>query len=352
MNKGLIILFIFALVIKLSITFLAFTNADEQFNKFYDEYTKLYYGKTPRQKVDMIGKEERRLEEILFSDAQTIESSSSDTGHQGRLYIESLYRQEPFRRITFKVSNIEKALILKETESNLYGGIPIPEIVPDRGWNFFISITEWDFIPILILVGLARVFSSEYEGRMHILLLSTVNGHKVLFSKKVMASAVFSFFVTTFFVLLDLSLGAMIGPMGGWMATIRSLDIFYYFLTHITICQYIVIYYSVKLFIGLCTACIVLYISSIAKKSYTTLIVGVCIFGISAIMTVLSKYEADFMLFGIVNVHGLFSHMNRISIGNMSIGVIYLLFVLYGILMMIFIMRSYRNYLDYKKEGA
>lgn len=368
-NKGFIILLIFALLIKLFVGYISFINADEQFNKFYDEYTKLYFGKTPEQKIEMIDMEQKRLEKILFSSSQTTENSSDDTKSQSHLYIECLYRQEPFRKVAFKVSNIEKEHILKEStllvenskledplhdwvgDPKLFGKIPIPEVVPDRGWDFFIVITEWDFIPIIILVGLARVFSNEYESGMHNLLLSTVKGQKVLFRKKIMASIIFTFIVVTFFVLLDLFLGAVIGPMGGWTATIRSLDIFYHCLTHITIWQYIVIYYFMKLFIGLCTACIVLYISSITRKSYTTLVAGICIFGISAIVTSLFKNGTDLMLFGIVNVHRLFSHMSRIRIGKISIGVIYLLFVLHGILMMVLIMGSYKNYLVYKHGG-
>lgn len=346
-NKGLIVILIFSLVIKLLMTFITISNQDEQFNQYYDEYTRLYYGKTPEQKIEMLDIEQQRLEKIIFPDVD-----SNDKLIQGRIYLEALNRQGPFKRIAYKVADIKEAVILKDSEPELYGKISVPEIIPDRGWDFFIKISSWDFISMLVLVGLSLVFSSEYESGMYKLLLSTANGHVELFRKKITASIIFTLTMVTFSIAMDLSLASIIGPMEGWTATIRSLDTFYSFLTNISIWQYIIIFYLVKLFVGLCTACIVLYISSISQKSYTALITGFCIFGIVGILTNQFNFGEDFILFGVVNVHSLFSNMKSIGIGNKSINIIYISFILYGGLMFVLLMKSYYNYLGYKKGAA
>ena len=369
-NKGVIILFILAVVVKLFIAYIFIANADERYNQFYDEYTALLYRKTPAQKVEMIEKEKKRLENILFQKDRSNNNLLTEKEYQSQLYMECLYREQPFKKVALKVSNVKKAVDLKEfaisgsylTSINtpddfmknleLYKAAPIPDIIPDRGWDFFIYIAKWNFFSILLLVGLSRVFSSEYESGMHRLLLSTVKGHGMLFRKKLTAAVIFTSAIAIFFTILDLSLGATAGPLRGWDAPVCSLDAFYHFIANITIWQYLLIYFLMKLFIGLCSACIILCISSVSKKVYSALTGGVCVFGISAFVTVSFKGVIDFFLFGIVNVHQLFSNFKTVAIAGIRIPVLYLSLIFCGILIVFLIIVTSRRYKVYPKGGS
>ncbi|MFL1675869.1 ABC transporter permease [Paenibacillus thiaminolyticus] len=168
-------------------------------------------------------------------------------------------------------------------------GPPTGQVYYNKPWaNIFYIMDQFGvaFMGVMILIGLAPLYSEEYATGMDSLLLSSRYGKGLLISAKCYAAILYAFICSTAFQLFNLGVTALLfGNLDGADTPLYSIS--RYVDSHSfrsspyswTVGQYYVIQFGVHIIGCIAFALAVMFVSSISKSSFLTLFIAGCILG-------------------------------------------------------------------------
>lgn len=168
-------------------------------------------------------------------------------------------------------------------------GPPSGQVYYNKTWaNIFYSIDQFGvaFMGVMILIGLAPLYSEEYTTGMDSLILSSRYGKGQLISAKCYAAILYAFICSAAFQLFNLGVIALLfGNLDGADTPLYSIS--RYVDSHSfrsspyswTVGQYYVIQFGVHIIGCIAFALAVMFVSSLSKSSFLTLFIAGCILG-------------------------------------------------------------------------
>lgn len=168
-------------------------------------------------------------------------------------------------------------------------GPPTGQVYYNNPWaNIFYIMDQFGvaFMGVMILIGLAPLYSEEYATGMDSLLLSSRYGKGQLISAKCCAAILYAFICSAAFQLFNLGVIALLfGNLDGADTPLYSIS--RYMDSHSfwsspyswTAGQYYVIQFGVHVIGCIAFALAVMFVSSLSKSSFLTLFIAGCILG-------------------------------------------------------------------------
>ncbi|PZM67380.1 ABC transporter permease [Paenibacillus dendritiformis] len=168
-------------------------------------------------------------------------------------------------------------------------GPPTGQVYYNKPWaNIFYIMDQFGvaFMGVMILIGLAPLYSEEYATGMDSLLLSSRYGKGQLISAKCCAAILYAFICSAAFQLFNLGVIALLfGNLDGADTPLYSIS--RYMDSHSfwsspyswTAGQYYVIQFGVHVIGCIAFALAVMFVSSLSKSSFLTLFIAGCILG-------------------------------------------------------------------------
>lgn len=168
-------------------------------------------------------------------------------------------------------------------------GPPTGQVYYNKPWaNIFYIMDQFGvaFMGVMILIGLAPLYSEEYATGMDSLLLSSRYGKGQLISAKCCAAIIYAFICSAAFQLFNLGVsGLLFGNLDGAGTPLYTIS--RYMDSHSfqsspyswTVGQYYVIQFGVHIIGCIAFALAVMFVSSLSKSSFLTLFIAGCILG-------------------------------------------------------------------------
>lgn len=168
-------------------------------------------------------------------------------------------------------------------------GPPSGQVYYNKTWaNIFYNIDQFGvaFIGVMILIGLAPLYSEEYTTGMDSLILSSRYGKGQLISAKCCAAIIYAFICSAAFQLINLAVsGLLSGNLDGASSPLYTISRygdshqFMHSPYSWTVIQYYVIQFGVHIIGCIAFALAVMFVSSLSKSSFLTLFIAGCILG-------------------------------------------------------------------------
>ncbi|MFD3270786.1 ABC transporter permease [Paenibacillus dendritiformis] len=168
-------------------------------------------------------------------------------------------------------------------------GPPTGQVYYNKPWaNIFYNIDQFGvaFMGVMILIGLAPLYSEEYTTGMDSLILSSRYGKGQLISAKCCAAIIYAFICSAAFQLINLAVsGLLSGNLDGASSPLYTISRygdshqFMHSPYSWTVIQYYVIQFGVHIIGCIAFALAVMFVSSLSKSSFLTLFIAGCILG-------------------------------------------------------------------------
>lgn len=282
-HSKFIIIILALFVAEFSYTFNSSSAELSQSDIIYQEYMASLEGEYTLEKKEFITQERIKINTIL---TQYNEKQASFT--EGKLQIDELKaylndynyainHTEPLERIETQVEYL----------SNLNHKNISAWFIYDTGWKHLLNPSiDWLLLIILILV-ITYSFSIEYDNRSSSgsfsnILKTTRNGRILTWKSKFLLTILITFSLAFLWNVLDFTFIYLFYELPCLSAPIISIPIFEAFPHNITIIQYLIFLYTLKLFASVLFGCFICSLSSLLKHP-------VSIMSTTVIITILPK---------------------------------------------------------------
>lgn len=213
---------------------------------------------------------------------------------------------------------------------------PTGQVYYNKPWANIVYIIDQfgvAFMGVMILIGLAPLYSEEYATRMDSLLLSGRYGKGRLISAKCLAAIIYAFICTAAFQLFNLGVTALLfGNLDGAGTPLYSISRYldsYSFQSSPyswTVGQYYVIQLGVHIIGCIAFALAVMFMSSLSKSSFLTLFIAGCILGapyvlydVFNIRIAITEWLATFSYSQFIRVTRLFTGFKTVNIFHVPV---------------------------------
>ena len=234
---------------KFSVSYSAYHTPESYSDTVYKEYMTLLAGRLTDDKMNYISKERKTIDDTLarLGDEQLSyingEISYDEFGEYLQLYNYAYSHNELFSVIEQHTSYIDKM------EANGHSA----EFVYDTGWNnMFFAPFDWSLYIIIILIC-SGIFASEYAGKssdgcFSQILRTTKYGRRKTCRSKFAAAVVLSLFASVIWNAVDILLIIKSFDLPMMSAPLYSIEKFAGFEVNMTIFQYALFCFLIRLF--------------------------------------------------------------------------------------------------------
>jgi hypothetical protein len=285
-----------------------------------DETYKPYFGATTIEKVEMAEKALIELENRLEIDDESkrkqrnflnavVNAGRSEEVKKRELdSLQSEIRQmesDGEQGYVYKQKVLEYELSKKQAPFGVYNNYAWEEIVDFFNTYGFVLLT------VMLLFGLAPVFSDEYAAGMDAMILSTRHGRRKVVTAKIIASCMYIIGFALLFALLNVTMNFnAFGATGG---DSPLLDISKYALTpyDFTVAEYVSYQVIMQILAAIAFGLLLIWISSVSKS------VAVPIFAGGVILAAPLLLEAIISPMGQPSIVLIFSYMMMMRVENL-----------------------------------
>ncbi|MBE4909240.1 hypothetical protein IMZ08_14330 [Bacillus luteolus] len=229
----------------------------------------------------LVKKEEQRVsgdEEVIFSDLETMQLWM----YQKIILSEHVEKENERRLNELKTKNTNSA----EMEMKMIEEIRVDDFVHHTGPSqtvAFVQFGSFLVLGVMLLIGLAPIYSREYATGMDNYLFSSKKGRKPLALAKIWAALIYTFLVVVGWESFNFILNYILHGKGGWETPIQFYTLYmdpayadspYAF----TMFEYHLIQLGIHLLAGLSFALLIVLISSFCKNALITFFLSAAIF--------------------------------------------------------------------------